>query len=73
VNKLIATILLFSCLATTAFAQGEIRVNPTNVNVYSQGSTTIFLTYGNLGDYRPAQTAWCGDLQPATPAVGTSW
>jgi hypothetical protein len=72
VNKLIATILflLFACPAATAFAQGEISVNPTNVNVYSQGSTTVFLTYGNLGDYSPAQTAWCGDLQPATPAIG---
>jgi hypothetical protein len=69
-NRLISMILLFACLAMAAFAQGEIRVSPTNVNVYSQGSTTIFLTYGNLGDYRPAQTAWCGDLQPATPAVG---
>jgi hypothetical protein len=70
VNRLIATILLFACLATTAFAQGEIRVNPTNVNVYSQGSTTVFLTYGNLGNYRPAETAWCGDVQPATGAIG---
>jgi hypothetical protein len=70
VNKLITTILLFACSAATAFAQGEINVNPTSVNVYSQGSTTVFLTYGNLGDYRPAQTAWCGELQPATPAIG---
>jgi len=70
VNKLITTILLLTLLAATAFAQGEIRVNPTNVNVYSQGSTTIFLTYGNLGNYRPAQTTWCGDVQPATPALG---
>lgn len=69
-NKLIATILLFAFLAATAFAQGEIRVNPTNVNVYSQGSTTVFLTYGNLGNYRPAQTTWCGDVQPAAPAIG---
>jgi hypothetical protein len=70
VNKLIATILLFACPAATALAQGEINVSPTSVNVYSQGSTTVFLTYGNLGDYRPAQTAWCGDLQPAAPAIG---
>jgi hypothetical protein len=40
------------------------------VNVYSQGSTTVFLTYGNLGNYRTAETAWCGDVQPATPAIG---
>ena len=69
-NKPIITILLFACTSATAFAQGEIRVNPASVNVYSQGSTTVFLTYGNLGDYRPAETAWCGDLQPAAPAIG---
>ncbi|MGH9752080.1 MAG: hypothetical protein ACREA2_04795 [Blastocatellia bacterium] len=69
-NKLIATILLFACSTATAFAQSEIRVSPASVNVYSQGSTTVFLTYGNLGDYRPGQTAWCGDVQPATPAIG---
>jgi hypothetical protein len=69
-NRPIEIILLFACLAAPAFAQGEIRVNPASVNVYSQGSTTIFLTYGNLGDYRPAQTTWCGDLQPAASAMG---
>ena len=69
-NKLIATILLFVHLTAIAIAQSEIRVNPASVNVYSQGSTTVFLTYGNLGDYRPAQTAWCGDVQPAMPAIG---
>ncbi len=69
-NKFITTILLFACTAATAFAQGAIRVNPTSVNVYSQGATTVFLTYGGLGDYRPAETAWCGDVQPAATGVG---
>ncbi|MGH9839159.1 MAG: hypothetical protein ACREEM_10275 [Blastocatellia bacterium] len=65
-----AGILFLFGHAVTAHAQQEIRVNPASVNVYSQGSTTVFLTYGNLGDYRPAETAWCGDVQPATPAIG---
>ncbi len=69
-KKILATILFLSGHAIMALAQGEITVNPASVNVYSQGPTTVFLTYGNLGDYRPAQTAWCGDLQPATPAIG---
>jgi hypothetical protein len=69
-KKILATILFLLGHAIAALAQGEINVNPTSVNVYSQGSTTVFLTYGNLGDYSPAQTAWCGDLQPATPAIG---
>jgi len=69
-KKILAVMLFLLGHATAALAQTGIRVNPTSVNVYSQGSTTVFLTYGNLGDYRPAQTAWCGDLQPATPAIG---
>lgn len=69
-KKILATILFLLGHAIMALAQGEIRVSPTSVNVYSQGSTTVFLTYGNLGDYRPGQTAWCGDVQPAPPAIG---
>jgi hypothetical protein len=69
-KKILAVTLFLFSHAVAALAQTEIRVNPTSVNVYSQGSTTVFLTYGNLGNYRPAQTAWCGDLQPATPAIG---
>jgi hypothetical protein len=69
-KKILATTLLLLVQSVTVLAQVGIRVNPTNVNVYSQGSTTVFLTYGNLGDYRPSQTAWCGDLQPAFPAIG---
>src|SRR5262245_42233779 len=69
-KKILATALFLLGHVVTALAQVEINVNPTSVNVYSQGSTTVFLTYGNLGDYRPAQTAWCGDLRPATPAIG---
>jgi len=64
----ITTLLLLS--AMSALAQNEIKVNPTNVNVYSQGATTVFLTYGNLGAYVPAETTWCGDIQPASPAIG---
>ncbi len=68
-NKTIA-ILFFFLLATTCFAQTEIRVNPKSVNVYSQGATTVFLTYGNLGQYQPGETAWCGEVMPATPDLG---
>lgn len=58
------------CLCTAAPAQQAIRVSPQSVNVYSQGATTIFLTYGNLGEYRPVETAWCGEITTAAPAVG---
>ncbi len=49
----------------------SITVSPADANVYSQGATSVFLTYSGLGAYRPAETIWCGALQPATPpAVG---
>ncbi len=69
-KRAIATIVFSLCSLTPCFAQQEIKVNPASVNVYSQGATTVFLTYGNLGDYRPVETAWCGDVIPASPDIG---
>jgi hypothetical protein len=65
--------LFFSaCLlgATLSAAAQEIRVHPPGVNVNSQGVTTVFLTFGNLGNYRPVEAVWCGELIPAAPALG---
>ena len=61
--------------ASTAFwgapAAGQVTVNPTGVNVASQGATTVFLTFGGLGsDLVAAEAFWCGELIPATPDVG---
>lgn len=69
-KRFIAITFLMVGLASAATAQNEIRVNPRSVNVYSQGATTVFLTYGNLGDYRPVETAWCGEVQPTTVGIG---
>jgi hypothetical protein len=54
------------------FTQVDVlHVNPTGVNVNSQGATVVFLTFGNLGNYRPAESCWCGDIVPAmAPDVG---
>jgi hypothetical protein len=71
-KRVITTLFLLTCLSAAALAQSEIRVSPRSVNVYSQGPTTVFLTYGNLGDYRPAETLWCGEIQPATGAIGSA-
>ena len=65
-TKLMVAICL---LAAPALAQ-EIKVSPKGVNVNSQGATTVFLTFGALGAYRPAETTWCGALIPATPDLG---
>lgn len=65
----ISLIILLLLIAPPCFAQ-TISVNPKGVNVNSQGATTVFLTFGNLRDYRPAEAMWCGDLISAAPDQG---
>jgi hypothetical protein len=49
----------------------QIRVNPTGVNVNTQGVTTAFLTYGGLRGQMAVESFWCGELLPAlAPARG---
>lgn len=56
-------------IVSSAQAQ-DIRVTPSGVNAYSQGATTVYLTFSGLGNRRPADACWCGDLIPATPDIG---
>ena len=49
---------------------GPVRVNPTGVNVNSQGATSVFLTFGGLTNQVPAEAFWCGALMSAAPAIG---
>jgi hypothetical protein len=52
-------------------AMAQIRVNPDGVNVNSQGSTVVYLTFGSLlATHRSAEGCWCGDLIPAAPGIG---
>jgi hypothetical protein len=51
-------------------ANAQVRVNPTGVNVNMNGATTAFLTFGGLGNYRPVEATWCGELISAAPDVG---
>ena len=48
----------------------QIRVNPTGVNVNMNSATTVFLTFGGLGGFRPIEAEWCGELVSAAPDVG---
>ncbi len=49
----------------------QITVNPTGVNVASQGATTVFLTFGGLSaDQIPVEAFWCGELVDARPDIG---
>lgn len=50
-----------------------IQVNPNGVNVNSQGSTVVFLTFGSLlSTHLPAEGCWCGELMPAASGIGLS-
>src|ERR1041385_8979880 len=59
--------VLFFC--TSAVSQA-VSVSPSNVNAYSQGATSVLLTFGGLVNKRPAEATWCGDLVPAAPDLG---
>jgi hypothetical protein len=48
----------------------QIRVNPTGVNVNTQGVTTAFLTFGGLRNQVAVEAFWCGELVPAAPSRG---
>lgn len=61
-------ITLMTIFATSAIAQ--ISVSPSETTVYSQGATTVLLTFGNLGNRRPLESTWCGALIPAAPDIG---
>jgi hypothetical protein len=61
--------VLLLLLAPAVIAQ-TIRVNPTGVNVNTSGSTTAFLTFGPINNFRVAEGTWCGELIPATPDLG---
>jgi hypothetical protein len=59
--------LLCACVAPAA---AQITVSPGETTVYSQGATSVLLTFGNLGNRRPAEATWCGAIVPAAPDLG---
>ncbi len=65
---LIAALFLISLTAPAAAQQ--IKVSPSSVNAYSQGATTVFLTFTGVVNKRPADACWCGDLISAEPDLG---
>src|SRR5262245_42221219 len=48
-----------------------VTVSPNDVNAYSQGATSVLLTFGGLVNKRIAEATWCGALIPATPDLGS--
>lgn len=66
---LLATIV--TRLVFPADGRAQVRVNPTGVNVTTQGATTVFLTYGGLRNQVAVEAFWCGSLISAAPARGS--
>ncbi|MEW6208271.1 MAG: hypothetical protein AB1631_07880 [Acidobacteriota bacterium] len=66
--KRILLVILFLLVAPAVVAQ--VRVTPSSVNAYSQGATTVYLTFSNVIDRQPADACWCGDIIPADPDIG---
>jgi hypothetical protein len=65
------TIGWLSLITFALRAQGQLRVNPSTVNVSTQDATTVFLSYGGLrADQQLADAIWCGTIIPATPDRG---
>jgi hypothetical protein len=65
---IVVSILIgFACASSQA---QTIQVSPNSVNAYSQGATTVLLTFGGLVNKQPAEATWCGALIPAAPDLG---
>lgn len=67
-TKFLISIVLGCAAGITASAQ--ITVSPSETTVYSQGATSVLLTFNNLGNRRPVESTWCGALVPAAPDLG---
>ena len=65
---LLATSFTISLIVLAAAQQ--IKVSPDNVTAYSQGATSVFLTYGGVTNKRPVEGCWCGEIVPAAPDLG---
>ncbi|HEY7783477.1 MAG TPA: hypothetical protein VIB00_02050 [Pyrinomonadaceae bacterium] len=64
---IVIALLVFTC--SPVMAQ-TIQVSPSSVNAYSQGATSVLLTFGGLNNQQPGEATWCGALMPAFPGLG---
>jgi hypothetical protein len=63
--------LLILLMWVCATCSGQtITVSPSETTVYSQGATSVFLTFGNLGNRSPVESTFCGALISAAPDLG---
>jgi hypothetical protein len=67
--RIYGAIFVLCVIMSVAEAQ-QIGVNPTGVNVNAHGATSVFLTYGPIRNYVPAEACWAGELISAAPDLG---
>ncbi len=65
--RVVFILIGFACASIQA---QTIQVSPNSLNAYSQGATSVLLTFGGLINKRPAEATWCGALIPAAPDFG---
>src|SRR3979411_1024334 len=68
--RIVSIACLFFALGPISVTAQTVQVSPSEVNAYSQGATSVLLTFGGIVNKRPAEATWCGALVPATPALG---
>lgn len=66
--RLLSMVLLL--ISGVSVEAQTVQVSPSSINAYSQGATSVLLTYGGLLNKQPAEATWCGALIPAAPNVG---
>src|SRR4029079_8537885 len=64
-----ASVAILLCVIAQS-GSAQIKVNPTGVNVNTNGATTAFITFGGLGAFRPIEAGWWGELISASPDIG---
>ncbi len=57
-------------LILTASAVAQVSVSPSSVTAYSQGATSVNLTFSNVVNVTPLESVWCGSIISATPNIG---
>lgn len=57
-------------VASVVIGFAQVTVSPDNINAYSQGATSAYLTFSNVANLTPAEATWCGDVIPAAPDIG---
>lgn len=67
--KNIILIAIFT-LILTASALAQVAVSPSSVTAYSQGATSVYLTFSNVVNLTPVESVWCGSIISAAPSIG---